>query len=211
MSAAASRIRPPKVLARAGNANVRAFLAQGVHPASRQPLANVPGTRCATCVLAYRIQLPAPDDAGTEREHSKCSHAPTSRRGRHGIDLGPEIPACTLHCTYTNWPLDPYSHDQTINDAIGFGQDHPDDAGVYAVYRIFGVDLELQRVWVELIGESTPAGYIACSLPEKPHLYRFWADLSRLHSARIHHPVDARACTHQLVRNGRVLLGVLGS
>lgn len=211
--------RYPQVPARAGNAAVRAFLAKGVHPASRQPLTDVPGADCGTCTLAYRVQLPAPGGEGTVREHVKCSMAPVSRRGRQGIDLRPAgadqpgTPACTLHCTHTDWPFDPEGHDQSAADAIGTGRDHPDGWGIYAVYRIFGIDLEYQRLWVELETEMIPnpaaeGGYTPRgpqrSRPDKPHLYRFWTPLSRLHTARITHPTEANPCTHQLVRNGRV-------
>ncbi|MFE7778490.1 hypothetical protein ACFU5O_32325 [Streptomyces sp. NPDC057445] len=212
--------RYPQIPARAGNANVRALLAHGTHPASRQPLADAPGTGCGTCTLAYRLQLPAPGGDGTVRERVKCTMAPVSRRGRQGIDLRPAnadqpgTPACTLHCTHTDWPFDPDGHDQTADDALGHAQDHPDNDGVYAVYRIFGIDLEHQRVWVELVSTMIPHTTAAGahisraphrSKPAKPHLYRFWTDLSRLHTARIHHPTDAGQCAHQLVLNGRVL------
>lgn len=217
--------RHPQVPARTGNANVRALLAQGIHPASRQPLTDAPGADCGTCTLAYRVQLPAPDGEGAVRHHWKCSQAPVSRRGRQGIDLRPAstdqpgTPACTLHCRFTDWPLGPDGHDRTADDAIGHAQDHPDNDGVYAVYRIFGIDRDTQRVWVELVCErvpcsTTPGGTIARvperSKPDKPHRYRFWTDLSRLHSARITHAADAGPCAHQLVRNGRALLGQFG-
>jgi hypothetical protein len=213
--------RYPQIPARAGNANVRAVLAHGVHPASRQPLADTPGSGCGSCALAYRIQLPAPDRDGESivREHLKCSKAPVSRRGRQGIDLRSDTPACTLHCRFTDWPFDPDGFNQSAVDPIGTGKDHPDDDGVYAVYRIFGIDSDYQRVWVELdaemIPDASPGGYVPRpthpSKPDKPHLYRFWTELSRLHTAHIGHPVDAGHCTHPLVRNGRVLLGRLGS
>ncbi|MFG3205313.1 hypothetical protein [Streptomyces sp. NPDC048192] len=202
------------VPARAGNANVRAWLAQNIHPASHQALTAAPGTGCGTCLFAYRIPLPAPHREGATREHVKCSKAPVSRRGRQGIDLRPDTPACTLHCTYTDWPLDPEGHDQSAVDAIGHGQDHPDERGVYAVYRIFGIDLEHQRAWVEHLAEMVPGALAPGhtprtprgqrSRPDKPHLYRFWTDLSRLHSAVIQHPTGAGTCVHQLVRNGRL-------
>ncbi|MFI1701440.1 hypothetical protein ACH419_36545 [Streptomyces bobili] len=200
----------------AGNANVRALLAQGIHPASQQPFADAPGANCGTCTLAYRVQLPVPGGEGTTREHWKCAMAPLSRRGRQGIDLRPDTPACTLHCAYTDWPFDPDGHAQTAADAIGHAQDHPDDRGVYAVYRIFGIDLKHQRARVELETEmipkpAVPGGYTPRkpesqrSRPDKPHLYRFWTRLSRLHTAHITHPTGAGDCTHPLVRSGRIL------
>ncbi|MFJ9580862.1 hypothetical protein ACIRQF_31295 [Streptomyces sp. NPDC101191] len=227
--------RYPQIPAEAGNANVRALLAHGIHPASRQPLTAAPGTDCGNCALAYRIQLPTPDrdragnSEARRREHLKCSKAPISRRGRQGPDLRPATsdipatPACTLHCTHADWPYGPYGHDQTAADAIGSGRDHADDWGVYAVYRIFGVDLEHRRVWVELEAEMIPnaskPGSYSAHVPEpqrsnqdKPHLYRFWTDLARLHTAQITHATDADAgqCTHELVRGGRVLIGQTG-
>ncbi|MGC5264120.1 hypothetical protein ACPXCO_24180 [Streptomyces cyaneofuscatus] len=223
---AAKAPRFPHVPARVGNANVRALLAQGVHPASGQPLTDTPGTDCGSCALAYRIQLPNRDgkgnDGGSVREHLKCSKAPISRRGHQGVDLRPAsddvpgTPACTLHCRFTDWPLDPDGFDQTADDSIGTGRDHADDRGVYAVYRIFGIDPEYQRAWVELEAEmvpyaAAPSGYIARA-PEpqgsavKPHLYRFWTRLSRLHTAHLTHRADTGDCTHALVRTGRVLL-----
>lgn len=215
--------RYPQIPARAGNANVRALLARGIHPASRQPLADTPGTNCGNCALAYRLQLPGPgrdqNGQGT-RERLKCSQAPISRRGHQGIDLHsarPDqfaTPACTLHCSYTDWPFDPEGHDQSADDALGYGEEHPDEHGEYAVYRIFGIDPDAQQVWVELVSTSTPrttalGAHISRlphrSKPDQPH--RFWTELSRLRSAVVHHSAAAGFCTHQLVRNGRVLLG----
>ncbi|MCX4681665.1 hypothetical protein OG413_41425 [Streptomyces sp. NBC_01433] len=203
--------RYPHIPAKAGNANVRALLGQGIHPASGQPL-----TTTAT-----------PDrgrdrDASRVREYLKCSKAPVSRRGRQGIDLRPDLPACTLHCSFTDWPFDPDGHDQTLADQIGTGRDHADDWGVYTVYRIFGIDEEYQRAWVAVEAEMTPnaaapTGHAArpprYSRPDQPQLYRFWTRLSRLHTAHITHPtdVDTSDCTHLLVRSGRVLLGQPGA
>ncbi|KNE78788.1 hypothetical protein AB0B04_18925 [Streptomyces xinghaiensis] len=206
--------RYPQIPARAGNANVRASLAQGIHPATRQPLTTDPGATCGTCVLSYRIQLPVPGSESTVRQHGKCSQAPISRRGHQGIDLRPETPACTLHCSYTDWPFDPDGHDQSADDTLGYGQEHPDEHGEYAVYRIFGIDREAQRVWVELISTMTPhTNALGAHLSRLPHRskpdqpHRFWTELSRLHSAVAYHSADAGFCTHQLVRNGRVLHG----
>ncbi|MGW6145680.1 hypothetical protein [Streptomyces sp. NPDC055140] len=220
--------RFPRVPARAGNANVRALLAQGIHPASRQPLTAATGTNCGNCAFAYRIKLPDRDGNGASslRERLKCAKAPISRRGRQGIDLRSAhtdpsaTPACTLHCSHTDWPYDPDGRYDTGAGQIGTGRDHDDDWGVYAVYRIFGIDPEYQRAWVELEAEmvpdpAAPTGYITRpprhSRPDKPHLYRFWTRLSRLHTAHITHPTDTDtgACEHPLVRNGRVLLGQL--
>ncbi|MFJ4526193.1 hypothetical protein ACIP4Y_35645 [Streptomyces sp. NPDC088810] len=89
------------------------------------------------------------------------------------------------------------------------------------MYRIFGVDLEHRRIWVELDAEkvphaAAPGGYIVrppyYSRPGKPHLYRFWTDLARLHTAQLTHATraDAGECTHELVRGGRVLIGQPG-
>ncbi|MCX4826335.1 hypothetical protein OG883_42605 [Streptomyces sp. NBC_01142] len=216
--------RYPHIPALAGNANVRALLGQGIHPASRQPLTAAPGADCGNCALAYRIQLPTRvgdgGGAGSAGERLKCSKAPISRRGRQGIDLRPATsdqpatPACTLHCTFADWPYDPDGHDQTAADQIGTARDHADDWGIYAVYRIYGIDPEHQRAWVELEAEmvpyaAAPTGYIArpphYSRPDKPHLYRFWTNLSRLHTAQLTHAADAGDCTHPLVRNGRIL------
>lgn len=82
------------------------------------------------------------------------------------------------------------------------------------MYRIFGIDLEHQRAWVAHVGEMVPGalapGYTPRtprgqrSRPDKPHLYRFWTDLSRLHSAVIQHSTGAGTCVHQLLRNGRL-------
>ncbi|WP_234335083.1 hypothetical protein [Streptomyces sp. NRRL S-118] len=94
------------------HANVRALLGQGGHPGSGQPVAGAPGANRGNCVLAYRIQLPGRDGTGAT-ERLKCSKAPISRRGRQGIDLRletsdqPATPACTLHCTFADWPYDP--------------------------------------------------------------------------------------------------------
>ncbi|MGW6203666.1 hypothetical protein ACWF9B_08470 [Streptomyces sp. NPDC055089] len=44
--------RYPHIPAVAGNANVRALLGQGIHPASGQPLADAPGADCGNCHLA---------------------------------------------------------------------------------------------------------------------------------------------------------------
>ncbi|MCZ1012349.1 hypothetical protein [Streptomyces lydicus] len=213
--------RYPHIPAVAGNANVRALLGQGIHPASGQPLTETPGADCGNCLLAYRIQLPGRDGTGAS-ERLKCSKAPISRRGRQGIDLRPATseqpatPACTLHCTFANWPCDPDGRYDMGAGQIGAGRDHADDWGVYAVYRIFGIDLEHQRVWVELEAEmvpdtTAPGGYTARvpdpqhSRPNQPHLYRFWTELSRLHAAQLTHPADTGQCTHELVRGGRVL------
>lgn len=220
--------RYPHIPAVAGNANVRALLGQGIHPASGQPLAEGPGADCGTCVLAHRVQLPGRDGTGAG-ERLKCSKAPISRRGRQGIDLRPATsdqpgtPACTLHCTFADWPCDPDGRYDIGAGQIGTGRDHADDWGVYAVYRIFGVDLEHGRVWVELEAEMIPnaskPGSYSAHVPEsqrsnqdKPHLYRFWTDLARLHTAQITHATDAGAgqCTHELVRGGRVLIGQTG-
>ncbi|MFI5864553.1 hypothetical protein [Streptomyces sp. NPDC051546] len=220
--------RYPHIPALAGNANVRALLGQGIHPASGQPLADAPGAACGTCVLAYRIQLP--DRDGSTGERLKCSKAPISRRGRQGIDLRPAThdqpatPACTLHCTFTDWPYDPDGRYDTGAGQIGTARDHADDWGIHAVYRIFGIDTEHQRAWVELEAEIVPyvgasSGYVSRpprrSKPDQQHLSRFWTPLSRLHTAQVTHPADtgspadatARECTHELVRKGRVLPG----
>ncbi|MET7487115.1 hypothetical protein [Streptomyces sp. NPDC005538] len=239
--------RYPQIPARAGNANVRALLAAGVHPASGRPSTAIPDVDCGSCVLAYRIELPTPATAssrdrvadrshdGVRDEHDgpgretrvrlKCSKAPVSRRGRQGPDLRPATadqpgtPACTLHCTFIDWPFDPEGHDQTAADAIGSGRDHADDWGVYAVYRIFGIDPDTRQAWVELEAEMVPSpaalgGYARRlpqrSRPDQPHLYRFWTDLSRLHTAQLTHAADAGQCTHELVRNGRVLIDLPG-
>ncbi|MEU6293089.1 hypothetical protein [Streptomyces sp. NPDC046988] len=211
--------RYPHIPAVAGNANVRALLGQGIHPASGQPLADTPGVDCGSCVLAYRVQLPDRDGTGPG-ERLKCSKAPISRRGRQGIDLRPTTsdqpgtPACTLHCTFADWPCDPDGRYDTGAGQIGAGRDHADDWGVYAVYRIFGIDPEYPRVWVELEAElvpdtAAPTGYVArpprYSRPDQPHLYRFWTELARLHTAQLTHPADTGPCTHELVRSGRVL------
>ncbi|MET8816568.1 hypothetical protein ABZW47_31790 [Streptomyces sp. NPDC004549] len=217
--------RYPQIPAVAGNANVRALLAQGVHPASRQPLAEASGTHCGTCTLFYRLQLPTRDGDSTVRERFKCAIAPVSCRGRQGIDLRPTsadqpgIPACTLHCTHTDWPFNPEGHDQSAAEAIGHAQDHPDERGVYAKYRVFGFDREHQRLWVELEAEMIPnpaaerndtphVPQPQRSLPDQPHLYRFWTSLSRLHTAHITHSrLDGGGtCTHPLVRSGLVRL-----
>ncbi|MFD7958466.1 hypothetical protein ACFV4X_33940 [Streptomyces ardesiacus] len=212
--------RYPHIPAEAGNANVRALLGQGIHPASGQPLSDVPGADCGNCQLAYRIQLPGRDGSGTSQRW-KCSMAPISRRGRQGIDLRPATsaqpasPACNLHCTFADWPYDPDGRYDTGAGQIGTGRDHTDDWGVHAVYRIFGIDLEHRRAWVELEAEmvpytAAPTGYVARSpqhsRPDQPHLYRFWTDLSRLHTAHVTHPTDTGQCTHELVRGGRVLI-----
>ncbi|MGZ2361469.1 hypothetical protein LRE75_33125 [Streptomyces sp. 372A] len=212
--------RYPHIPAVAGNANVRALLGQGIHPASGQPLADTPGVDCGNCVLAYRIRLADHDDTGGS-ERLKCSKAPVSRRGRQGIDLRPATsdqpatPACTLHCTFTDWPYAPDGRCDTGAGLIGAGRDQADDWGVYAVYRVFGIDLEHRRVWVELVAEmvpyaAAPSGYVArppqFSCPDQPHLYRFWTDLNRLHTVRLTHTADSGQCTHELVRGGRVLI-----
>lgn len=163
----------------AGNANVRAQLAQGIHPASQQPLADAPGANCRTCTLAYRVQLPAPGDEGTTREHWKCAMAPLSRRGRQGIDLRPDTPACTHHCAYNDWPFDPDGHDQTAADTIGHAQDYPDDRGRYAVYRIFGIDLEHHRAWVELEAEMIPKTAVPGATPRASRSRNVHARTSR--------------------------------
>ncbi|MFI9772187.1 hypothetical protein ACIHJG_35795 [Streptomyces sp. NPDC052415] len=227
---AAGRAGCLQIPAEAGNANVRALLAHGIHPASRQPLAFASGADCGNCALAYSIQLSTPDRdrAGKSetrtREHLKCSKAPISRRGRQGPDLRPATskqpatPACILHCAFTDWPQDPDGRYDTGAGQIGTGRDHTDDRGVHAVYRIYGLDLEHRRVWVELEAEMLPyaaalTGYVArpprCSRPDQPHLYRFWIDLARMHTAQVTHATDADAgeCTHELVRRGRVLIG----
>lgn len=213
--------RYPHIPAVAGNANVRALLGQGIHPASGQLLADAPGANCGNCVLAYRIQLPGRDGTGAS-ERLKCSKAPISRRGRQGPDLRPATsdqpatPACTVHCTFTDWPYDPDGRYDTGAGQIGSGRDHADDRGVYAVYRIFGIDPYTRQAWVELEAEmvpypAAPTGYTArppqYSRPDQPHLYRFWTDLSRLHTAQVTHAADTGQCTHELVRNGRVLIG----
>lgn len=88
-------------------------------------------------------------------------------------------PACTSHCAHTDWPFDPEGHDQRTEDQLGWGQDHPDEDGVYAVYRTFGMGFDSQRVWVELVSgmipsTEAPVGYISYpphrSRPDKPHL-----------------------------------------
>ncbi|MFH0245939.1 hypothetical protein ACGRHY_26790 [Streptomyces sp. HK10] len=218
--------RYPHIPAVAGNANVRALLGQGIHPASGQPLADAPGADCGNCLLAYRIQLPGRDGTGAS-ERLKCSKAPISRRGRQGIDLRPATgdqpatPACTLHCTFADWPYEPDGRYDTGAGQIGTGRDHTDDWGVHAVYRIFGIDLEHQCVWVELEAEmvpdtTAPGGYRARvpepqrSRPDQPHLYRFWTDLARLHTAQLTHTADTGQCTHELVRGGRVLIAPTG-
>ncbi|MER5372760.1 hypothetical protein [Streptomyces sp. NPDC002553] len=204
--------RYPHIPAVAGNANVRALLGQGIHPASGQPLADAPGVDCGSCVLAYRVQLPGRDGTGAG-ERLKCSKAPISRRGRQGIDLRPAsgdqpgTPACTLHCTFADWPCDPDGRYDIGAGLIGAGRDHADDWGVYAVYRIFGIDPEYPRVWVELEAEmvpdtTAPGGYRA-RVPER--VYRFWTELARLHTAQLTHPAATGPCTHELVRGGRVL------
>ncbi|MCX4681376.1 hypothetical protein OG413_39970 [Streptomyces sp. NBC_01433] len=217
--------RYPQIPALAGNANVRALLAHGIHPASRQPLADTPGTDCGTCTLFYRLQLPIPDGDSAVQQRFKCAIAPVSCRGRQGIDLRPTsadqpgTPACTLHCTHTDWPFDPEGHGQSAADAIGHAEDHPDERGVYAKYRVFGFDLEHQRLWVELEAEMIPnpaadggrtqrVPQPQRSRPDKPHLYRFWTPLNRLHTAHITHPRPdgAGTCAHPLVRSGRVRL-----
>lgn len=212
--------RYPHIPALAGNANIRALLGQGIHPASGQPLATTPGADCGTCVLAYRIQLP--DRDGSTSERLKCSKAPISRRGRQGIDLRPATqdqpatPACTLHCTFADWPYAPDGRYDTGAGQIGTGRDHADDWGVYSVYRIFGIDTESQRAWVELEAEIVPyaaaaSGYIARpprrSKPGQPHLYRFWTSLSRLHTVELTHRAGTGDCAHTLVRGGRILPG----
>ncbi|WP_435060445.1 hypothetical protein [Streptomyces sp. bgisy060] len=216
--------RYPHIPAVAGNANVRALLGQGIHPASGQPLAEAPGVDCGSCVLAYRVQLPDRDGTGPG-ERLKCSKAPISRRGRQGIDLRPATsdqpgtPACTLHCTFADWPCDPDGRYDTGAGQIGAGRDHADDWGVYAVYRIFGIDPEYPRVWVELEAEmvpdaAAPTGYVArpprYSRPDQPHLYRFWTELARLHTTQLTHPAGTGPCTHELVRSGRVLTAPTG-
>jgi len=216
--------RYPHIPAVAGNANVRALLGQGIHPASGQPLSDDPGADCGNCLLAYRIQLTGRDGTGAT-ERLKCSKAPISRRRRQGPDLRPATsdqpatPACTLHCTFANWPYDPDGRYDTGAGQIGTGRDHTDDWGVHAVYRIFGIDPDTQQAWVELEAEmvpftAAPTGYVArppqYSRPDQPHLYRFWTDLSRLHTAQITHAADTGQCTHELVRNGRVLIGQPG-
>ncbi|WP_440581043.1 hypothetical protein [Streptomyces sp. PT19] len=216
--------RYPHIPATAGNANIRALLGQGIHPASGQPLADAPGTDCGNCRLAYRIQLPGRDGTGAT-ERLKCSKAPISRRGRQGPDLHlatrdqPATPACTVHCTFANWPYDPDGRYDTGAGQIGTGRDHTDDWGVYAVYRIFGFDPRTQQAWVEFEARmvpyaAAPNGYVAqpprYSRPDQPHLYRFWTALSRLHTAQITHASGTGQCTHELVRKGRVLIGQPG-
>ncbi|MFC8021989.1 hypothetical protein [[Kitasatospora] papulosa] len=225
-TAKAPRRKPryPHIPAVVGNANVRALLGQGIHPASGQPLADAPGADCGNCLLAYRIQLPGRDGTGAT-ERLKCSKAPISRRGRQGPDLRPATsdqpatPACTLHCTFADWPYDPDGRYDTGAGQIGTGRDHTDDWGVHALFRIFGIDPDTQQAWVELEAEmvpyaAAPTGYVArppqYSRPDQPHLYRFWTDLSRLHTAQITHAADTGQCTHELVRNGRVLIGQPG-
>ncbi|MGW3390533.1 hypothetical protein [Streptomyces cinereoruber] len=222
--------RYPHIPTVAGHANVRAFLGQGIHPASGLPLADAPGANCGNCLLAYRIQLPGRDGTGTS-ERLKCSKAPISRRGRQGIDLRPApsdrptpsdqpaTPACTLHCTFADWPYDPDGRYDTDAGQIGTARAAADDWGVYAVYRIFGIDLERRRVWVELEAEmapyaAAPTGIVArpprYSRPEQPHLSRFWTELARLHTAQLTHPADTGQCTHELVRSSRVLIAPTG-
>ncbi|MGW3928738.1 hypothetical protein ACWECC_11610 [Streptomyces microflavus] len=216
--------RYPHIPAVAGNANVRALLGQGIHPASGRPLATTPGADCGTCVLAYRIQLPGRDGTGAS-ERLKCSKALISRRGRQGIDLRPATseqpatPACTLHCAFADWPQDPDGRYDTGAGQIGTGRDHTDDWGVHAVYRIFGIAPDARQAWVELEAEMVPyaaahTGYVArppqYSRPDQPHLYRFWTDLARLHTAQLTHPADTGQCTHELVRGGRVLIAPTG-
>jgi hypothetical protein len=175
------------------------------HPPRQPPaLTATAGTGCGTCLLAYRIPLHVPDRDGAAREHVKYSKALLSRRGRQGIDLRPDTPAYTLHCTYTDWPFDPDGHDQAVDDTIGHGQDHPDERGAWVVYRIFGIDLEHQRASVELDAEMTPnpsdrrvyrrTPQARRSRPDKPHLYRFRTDRSRLHTAVVYHLTDAGTC-----------------
>jgi hypothetical protein len=216
--------RYPHIPAEAGNANVRALLGQGIHPASGQPLADAPGANCGNCQLAYRIQLPNGDGADAS-ERLKCSKAPISRRGRQGIDLRPATseqpatPACILHCAFVDWPQDPDGRYDTGAGQIGTGRDHTDDWGVHAVYRIYGLDPEYPRVWVELEAEmvpyaAAPTGYVSrpprYSRPDQPYLYRFWTNLSRLHTAQLTHPADTGQCTHELVRGGRALTAPTG-
>ncbi|MER5889685.1 hypothetical protein ABT160_38160 [Streptomyces sp. NPDC001941] len=160
-------------------------------------------------------------------ERLKCSKAPISRRGRQGIDLRPATsnqpatPACTLHCTFADWPCDPDGRYSTGVGQIGAGRDHADEWGVYAVYRIFGIDPEHPRVWVELEAEMTPqttslSGYTARvpeprrSRPDQAYPFRFWTDLARLRVAQVTHPANPHQCTHELVRGGRVLNSTIG-
>jgi hypothetical protein len=102
--------RPAPIPARAGNANARAALAQGTHPASGQrllpapdPDTAIPAPGCDTCALSYTRTLTAPGDTPTAKVltgvRRKCSQAPVSRRGRQGIDLRPGTPACVLYQT----------------------------------------------------------------------------------------------------------------
>ncbi|MFE1786571.1 hypothetical protein ACFW9F_29360 [Streptomyces sp. NPDC059506] len=92
------RVRPPQVSARTGNANIRAALAQGIHPASGRPLLpGAPATGCGTCALSYIRVLTAPDGRDVTGTRLKCSQAPISRRGHQGPDLRPDTPACASY------------------------------------------------------------------------------------------------------------------
>ncbi|MEU1597964.1 hypothetical protein ABZ468_35320 [Streptomyces sp. NPDC005708] len=94
------RVRHPQIPAQAGNAPVRQALAAGVHPASRLPLLNPDTpTGCGGCVLAYVLPLAARDGQAAPTSRLKCSKAPVSRRGRQGVDLRPDTPACTSYTT----------------------------------------------------------------------------------------------------------------
>ncbi|MEU1597961.1 hypothetical protein ABZ468_35305 [Streptomyces sp. NPDC005708] len=98
---AVGRVCHPEVPARTGNAPVRQALAAGVHPATGQPLLNpdTPNTPtgCGGCALVYTLTLPARPGQEESTDRLKCSQAPVSRRGRQGVDLRPNTPACALY------------------------------------------------------------------------------------------------------------------
>ncbi|MET9110748.1 hypothetical protein [Streptomyces zhihengii] len=151
---------------------------------------------------------------GPDQPSGPPGHRPAPRHQRPA-----RPPACTLHCAFTNWPYDPHGRYDTGAGQIGTGRDHADDWGIYTVYRIFGIDLERRRAWGDLEAEILPhaaalTGYVARppqrSRPDQPHLYRFWNDLARLHTAQLTHAADTGQCTHSLVRGGRVLVAPTG-